>query len=357
MSCLDKIIGLSQTECACFDEDKPTDYNVSLSGVYLDELDGFPGLETLGSISNCEEGSIWKIMEKALEKSILQFKADMLSGMENAFKTRRPNFKGLIGDIAFNNTLILTQNKAGIRIRSHNVVGGYFDLTRIGLMFNATSSITIKVFSNLDQVNEIASYTMMTAANNTQFVRLTNPLRLPLWSETGHHIEYYLVYDLTGAYYPKNNKLDCGCGKKMDVSYKNWISLEGIRGNAGTMYNDFQSSNELNGLVIEGSFTCDSSRLICSDEYPLDFNSGRALQMAYAVRFKTAQSVIQKVLDTNEINRPNMLSREALYGKRNSFGKKYEEWIEYLVTNTEILNSDCLVCRENHNFQRGTIFS
>lgn len=354
--CLKNVIKLSRTQCECFDNGKPDDYNSGQSEVYLDELDGLQ-LEPLLASEGCEQGSLWDMMARARANATMEFKTDLLMCINSNMQSRRHNFQGIIGDAAQNATLNLTTDRAGIVIRPYEILGGYFELKRIGLLFNATSPITIKVFSNEDMENEIASYNMNTTANVLQYVTLSEPLKLPLWSNDVNNIEYYIVYDLTGAYLPKNNKLDCGCGGRSDVSYKSWITLHGISGNVGTDYSNYSTTKEINGLLLDGIFTCDSTRLICSDEYPLDFVNGKGLEIAYAIRFRAAVTLVQKILDSGEINRYTLLGREALYGKRAHFQKKYEEWLMWLCQNTTVVNTDCLMCKPSSTFVKGTILN
>lgn len=358
MTCLENIIKLSRTECECFDEGKPTDYNEGKSEVYLDELQGLT-LSGLQGSESCEAGGLWDMMARSRENAVLQFRSDLMAAIQMNYTSKRPNYSGTIGDLAFNSTLNLTEDKAGLVIRPYQIVGGYMTINRLALMFNVTAPITIKVYNNEDYTTEIASYNVNSAANTVQYVALSVPLKLPLWSTSVSTLEYYIVYDLTGAYLPKNNKLDCGCGKSVSVTWKNWISMHGIKGSSSSTFNTYATTKELNGLAVDATFSCESGRLICSEEYPLDFsgNDGRAMQIAYAVRFKAGEMLVQKILDSDAINRYTLMNREALYGKRAHYQKKYEEWILYLVENTEILNTDCLICRPNPNFVKGTIFS
>jgi hypothetical protein len=353
MTCLDNIIKLSRTTCECFDA--PEGYNVGQSEIYLDELEGI-SLGGLSGTENCEQGDIWAMLDRARTNAILQFKSDLLSCIGSNFRPRRNDYKGLIGETNFNASLSILNTYAGVALRPYEIVGGYFELKRIGLMFNVTGPITVKVYSN-ESTTEIASYSMTTAANALQYVTLEEPLKLPLFSNLVSNLEYFIVYELDGSFQPKNNKSDCGCGKQNTaVSFKNWLTIHGIKGDSVSSLSNFQTSKELNGLVLDGVFTCDKTRLICSDEYPLDFeNDERAMDYAYAIRYKAGMLLVQLILDSSNINRYTIMGREALYGKRAHYEKKYQEYVAYLCENTEIVNTDCLVCRPNPNYQIGNI--
>jgi hypothetical protein len=81
------------------------------------------------------------------------------------------------------------------------------------------------------------------------------------------------------------------------------------------------------------------------------------MDYAYAIRYKAGMMLVQLILDSSHINRYTIMGREALYGKRAHFEKKYQEYVAYLCENTEITNTDCLICKPNPNYAIGTILS
>lgn len=353
MGCLDNIIKLSRTECECFDTDKPVDYDEGQADVYLDELEGL-SLNLLDSVTDCENGNIWDKMDRARANASQRLKADLLACIGLTYMSRRPNYTGLIGDVKFSQTLNFSQTKAGIVIKVPKIEGGFLKIRRLGVIFNAVASVTINIYSNVDMDNAIGTYTFNSAANTVQYASLNTPLELPLWSTEVDKLEYYLVYDKVG-FLPKNNKTDCGCGGKSPLLWKNWLSVQGIRGD-NTEYDNYTTSSELNGLVVDGDLYCQTGRLICSDERPLDFeNDGIAMQLAFAVRFKAGELLLEEILASAEINRYTMLDRETLWGKRNHYRKKYDEWVQFLCENIEPGYNDCLKCRPNSNISKGTI--
>lgn len=355
MNCLDKVIKLSRTECECFEA--PEDFNKGQSEVYLDELEGI-NLNILGGAQNCEEGNIWQMMDRARLNATLAFKADLLSKLENNYVPRRPNYSGLLGQSAFTSTLNFSQTIAGQEWSFNRIIGGKIKIKRIGLAINATQVVTINIYDN-DQhkTSPLGTYNISATANELTYGVLSTPLELPLWSDNVSNLKYYAVYTVSG-FYPKNNKTQCvPCsGGVKHVAWINWLSVKGIKGN-DTEYSSFSKSDELMGLVFDVDLNCNPQRIICSDEYPLDFETGRAMQIAYAIRFKAGALLIDTILSSPEINRYTMMDREALYGKRNHYRAKYEEWILYLSENSPVINNDCWICKPSNLLKRGTIFS
>lgn len=355
MECLEKVIKLSRTECACLEDDKPAEYNEGQCEVYLDELEGLT-LDVLNGAANCEKGSLWDMMLRARENATLQFKADLLASLENNWVPRIPNYSGLIGETQFTSTLSFSETKAGQLVVFPRVVGGQMTIRRIGLIMNASTSIQVSVYNN-DENSEtpIAQYTIPVTGSALSYGDLETPLVLPLWSPNVNNLEYYFIYEVSG-FMPKNNKTNCvpcSGGAKI-VAWQNWVQVYGIRGNT-TEYDSFNRTTELNGIVLDAALSCDAPRVICSEEYPLDFNTGRAMQIAYAIRFKAGALLIDELLSSKEINRHTMMDREALYGKRNYYRSSYEQWVKYLAENTEVINNNCWICRTNKLMSKGFI--
>lgn len=353
MACLDNVIKLSRTECECFDP--ATGANEGQSEVYLDELEGI-NLKLLSGAENCEQGEIWDIMVKARENATLALKADLLGCMQSRTMPKKPNYSGIVGSVINNASLSLTTSKAGILVKPYPTVGGTMTIRRIGLIMNASVAIQIQVFDNDEyQDTPIAQYTINSVANSITYGTLTEPLVLPLWSKNVNCLEYYFVYTISG-FQPRNNGITCvPCsGGATRVVSDNWMSIKGIKGD-GTDYASFVTTGELNGLVLDADLSCEGSRVICSDEYPLDFTAGNGLQIAYAIRYKAGAILMDSILSSDEINRYTMMDREALYGKRAHYQKMYHDFIAYLCENTQYINNDCWICKPSNHISRGTI--
>ncbi len=282
--CLTNIIKLSRTECECFEEGQPNDFNEGQSEIYLDELDGL-NLKMLGSIADCQTGGIWGMMAWARDEAAKQFKADLLSCIGTNYKPRRPVYTGLIGQTSFTSSLAITQDKAGVRIAFQQIKGGTMKVNRIGLAMNSSAAVTVDVYDNdANQTTPIASYTINSTANTLIYAALGTPLVLPLWSSNVNKLEYYFVYTRSGIQ-PKDNKSDCGCGG-VPPGWTNWITIKGIQGSTSE-YHSFSSTKYVNGIILDVDFRCQTSELICSDNHPLDFeNDGWDMQIGYANRWK-----------------------------------------------------------------------
>ena len=72
MDCLTNIIGLSDTDCDCWDDTKPVDFNelnTSSSGLFISEPKTVP-LRIVGGSGDCENGGIWDVLVQARDGAV-----------------------------------------------------------------------------------------------------------------------------------------------------------------------------------------------------------------------------------------------------------------------------------------------
>jgi len=296
MECLENVIKLSNTECECFSAEKPDDYNEGQSNVVLDELEGL-NLRMISGAENCEEGGLWNLMAKSRTNAEQAFKADLLSCLESKYMPKRENYSGLLGQRTFNASLSISDPVAGQVLKFPRIVGGKIKIKRIGLIMSATTTVTINVYDNADYATTpLGTYSINSVANDVAFGSLVTPLELPMWSNTESNLEYYFVYTISG-FQPKNNKTEClPCsGGVKQVVWANWLKVKGIKG-TGTDYANFSQTDEINGIILDADLTCDSTRVICSAEHPIDFNTGKGLYIAYSIRSKAGARLAGEIL-------------------------------------------------------------
>lgn len=351
LNCLDKIIGLSTTLCSCFDDGKPVDFSESNSGLQLDKLEGLE-LRTIKGDVECGDNNIWDKMDTARANATLAFRTDLLAAIGEVTRERRKMFQGIIGQRTFNADRINGKVYNGLVIRCADIKGGEFTLKDIKTLMNANANFSVEVWNN------IQTTPLLTIPNiNALAGQLTdNPLTpdplltFPLWTEEctdpSFSLEYYIVYNPVG-FEPKNNKVDCGCSKRNE--WESWAWVEGICGDDITERQRWNKANFANGLVLDIQFNCNTAELICGgQDEPLDFiNDAKAMVMAYAIRFKAGEILIEDILASGNINRYTMLAKERLWGKRNHFVKEYNSRIQYLASRLDTSSNDCLACGDD----------
>lgn len=344
LSCLDNIIGLSRNECTCYDAGKPIDWNVSKSGLFLDEIEGLE-LKIIKGDVECGENNIWDKMERARENAKLAFRTDLLAEISKVTNSRRKTFNGTIGQVKYTKNRILGKVYNGLVIQNCNIQGGEFTIKGIKTLMDSSVSFTIEIWNNI-QDTPLVTIPGINAIAGTVTDNPFAPdpmLTFPLWTDECDDLEYYIVYNPVG-FNPKDNKLSCGCSRKNE--WEHWAYLQGISGDDITEREYFLRDNYANGLLLDIQFNCNTSEIICGgkDGYVDYENDSNAMLMAYAMRFKAAELLIEDILASGNINRYTMLQKERLWGKRNHYVKEYDGTIAYLSTQIDLFSNDCLKC-------------
>jgi hypothetical protein len=214
--CLQYVIGLSQTSCECFADDKPLDYDRSDSGIYLDQLEGL-NLNLVDSANDCDQGSVWDIMLRSKENAIKSFKADLIGSLLTKYKQKRQPFSGVIGSKSSKNTLNLQTTYAGERIYSSNIIGGVMKIKRLGVFMNATNSFDVEIYNQYD-ADPLYVIPVSSVANQLYWNDVD--IELPMNLETQDDPNYYIIYPVSGMQ-PKDTANGCGCSSSVYKYYWN----------------------------------------------------------------------------------------------------------------------------------------
>ena len=370
--CLQYAIGLSTTECACFTVDQPANTDTSESGLYLDRVDGLE-LKTLDATTDCETGNLWEMMDLARTEAIKEVKATLLQGIATLARLARQPWTGVIGDaIKFNKSHDPGTAKASFSVICADILSGYMKLKEIYLMFNATASFDITLYSNY-QEDPIGTWTVTSLADKVKIFTLPEPLELQMSHPSVRDVQYWLVYDLGAGFLPKNSLISCGCGsivpewnpaypvfykgpatvagKAIKERWAEFVMARGMQGNDIADRRSWAHTVESNGLAIGAVFGCRNEEVICKDTMDYTGNA-YAMVLAYAILFKAAEKLVEKILATSKLNRYTLLDKERLWGKRNHYRAQHDSrqtWLAEQISQPEILNSlsDCFTCRND----------
>lgn len=350
LSCLSNIIGLSETECPCFDTDKPVDFDESNSGIYLDQLEGF-NLDLASGADDCGKGGIWERMEQARRNAIIDYKNNLMGCVGQNYKPRIKTFDAQLGNSTYQGSLNYTQSFVGLKITPIQVKDGYIVLKRIGVLVNASVPVTVRVYNNVPSNGDESTLLFQSPpinaiADTITWAALTTPLELPMWNYD-KQVRYFIVYVMDGAYQPKDNKKDCGCNGA-SRPYLQWLDYFGIVGN-DLDFTNFSQTNSANGMSLEIQVKCKATNVICSDEYPMNYeDDSDALNAAYAIRFRAGARLYEDLLNSGKINRFTLFNREYVQAKITEWNTEYMNWINYLCANIDVGLNDCLICKTNN---------
>lgn len=348
-SCFDYIVGFSRKEDVCVMDDWDSNYAISDSGLYLDELPGMPQrfISSLGG-----NYDIWEKMTNALENAVNQFKTDILGEILKYFEPQRKRFRGDIGYKSFTTTLSdYTYN--GLRMYS-DIIGGAYILRGVWLILNVSEFVQLDIY---DEYDLLYSRVLQSVANKPYYNAL-NPISLPLGGN------YYFLYQTTGL--PYNNKLTCNCGTykwcfdTMNPCYKSsrdtwteWAMIAGVAGDDLAIRDDWTTSRDGAGMVLHGDFTCDILATLCSDHSDWTGNE-IDFAIANAIWFKAGEFLSTYIMDSEEVSRKTLLGVEQWNANRAYFNTRYTSMINFIAENFEETRNECLQCKSPFGFSLKT---
>lgn len=349
MGCLDNIVGLTQKDCECFTDDRPDDYNISKSGLYLDELKGL-NVTNIDTSVDCGEESVWSLMLTELKNGERKFRTDLLTSISQRFKERFNHFSGTIGLRSYNNVVSAGQldDLVGLRLESNCIKGSCFVLYGIDAHFDATVvAMPVKIYRTGIEA-PIHEFTIDTEANLRKVNTLANPIELPLSIAGVDEFNYSIVYDVPVGVKPLNTKLyTCSCSR-LESEWSVWLIIDGINGPLFTTTSalDSYSTSKLTyGLNLVSEIKCKKGSIICDEGLDLDFeNDEIALQIAYAI-----QECSGVLLLTELLTRPDSafvaLNEELTLSLIEGYTESYNDRIQYIALNVSP-NNDCFTCSD-----------
>jgi len=279
LSCLDNIVGLSPTDCNCWDASKPVDFdtlNASSSGLYVADTDTIP-VRWVGGAADCENGGVWDLIIKAREKGV----SDMFTGFLLATQQVKTNqFLPFtkIGDNYKTAAELVKGSVAAFWIEPYRIKGGKIKIDSVELAFwdgiAGSTYVTIEVYSSLDLTTPITDgSTIATVIANKTFTKATfaNPITINLTDIRDDLNErLYFVYSIPSGARPVNNAIIIGCGCNNEDTYERnpWLQIScgygGVQADSvADLLSPVSSSTNMQGLVINASFECDYYSWLC----------------------------------------------------------------------------------------------
>ena len=374
-TCLEHVVGLSQTICDCWDTDKPVDFNTSLSGLYVSDL---VPIETTQSAADCERGGVWDLMQTARANAIKTFLADLPANLSLRNENRFNNFKGFAGSARFNSSLVtLTPGSfLGLTIKPYNIKGGKIVLDGIELALDNIATplaVDVYVYSSVDLYTPIATTTVnLTDANTLTPADFAVPLVIDCgntdaqgYTTNDPDLEYYVVYQLpANARYVNNPIIEAKtacCGRAKTVAGRDsypWLSYMEMSGIESPAVADLfaaprNTTTAANGLRLKMQTYCDGLGWLCGLSY--DPNGANYAEysrgVAYCLQQLIAAELCKLILQSGNINSMIIWSKERLMGMANHYKKNYMETALWVAANYPPNLVDCYSCKKTMSKQ------
>lgn len=357
--CLKTAIGLSQRDCNCFDP-KPTGWNVSESGLFIDSIDEGVPLEFPAGTAGCGEGGVWDMLERARVAGIQEFIIGFLTTtMRNAGNSIVPT-RGEIGDNKNDTALIVNNPVVGFALKFKTMRGAACTINGISMTMAGAATFTVKVFrSDGDYSTPIFSQAITTLNNKKTTFNLTSPWVLPFTDDLGNPYTYHVVYERTSGILPRNNVFNCGCGSQI----RHWDPyLQRYKGFALTSWGDLNENVDgyddfTYGIQLDTSFSCDATKWICINklQYQTD---GFAAVIAKAIQLYSVNKLLGGILNSTAINRFTLLPKDGIISRLNANNKSLEAQMIWLGQNMHTYASsmtDCFTCKADNVFVKQEI--
>ena len=376
LDCLNNIIGLSDTDCNCWDSSKPVDFdtlNESLSGLYVSQPNTIPIRWTNGA-ADCENGGVWDLLIQARKDAVRDLVADFLAANSQVRKEQFLPFTK-IGDPYYKRATLVRGDVAGAYIEPYDIRGGKIRVESVDLTFFsgivAPVDVDISIYSSLDLDTPLATATANITANK---VTATAVFPTPYIIDMGEIREdlnerFYFLYEVPTGAVPVYNDTEKGCNcsrksKYRDNPYLQVMHVGGAQTDAVTnVITNTLSSGGMNGLVINASMECDYYTWLCElAQKPNELTSqgGQRLKLGMAladgIQAKAVANLAQSIINSGRINYYTMvLDVKPLYIAMNSNLKVYQKAIDNLVYYMPEDVTDCLVCATDKRMRKSAI--
>ncbi|WP_343320207.1 hypothetical protein [Sphingobacterium multivorum] len=352
MECLDKIIGISNTDCECTTQDISSEDKKSNSGIYLDEVEGGLKLSDLNNI-DCE--NFVEKARRARKRATDQFIESILAqyATEGGYSQKYEKFDGRIGKVEHLRTMTNIPKFAGLRLRTSLIRGSSIKISSIGLLWGSETTVKLSIYRCYDDADDlefIKEINIQTLANIQSLHKLDELLELPLADERNLPIDYYFVYDTSVSGFPRDNQATCTCGG-MERILKSYMSLGGVIADSLEGIKNSASWVNAHGIYMNAKIDCTSKAAVCN-LLELDHSN----TIAHAIAYKAQEFLIEDVMSSGNMNRITMLSNEHMWGKRNHFRKEFDNRIMWLVQTYPFEKvNDCVECDQNNIMYKGII--
>ena len=355
--CIKSFVGLSSRDCNCLLPNRPTDYNISRSGYFLDDMKGGVSLKFAGNAVDCGDNGVWAALEKARNEGIMSFLTDFIENATRQNTERYKAFKGQIGKDQQTQYVFLDQSRpyVGVELRPKSIKGGVFRLKNVSISVSTALPIDVLVYNSLDFGTPLHVLPMLGGVGVRRSVAVNHDL--PTTDEYGKAISYYFVYN-RGTAMPHDNMFSCGCGGE-NLVYDEYLHTGGFQVQGIADLEQKVTSNTLcatdnytMSIIIKGEWHCEGLAFLCGLD-PSDYGYGATV--AKAIQLYAVNALITGLSKSNNVNFYTLLNTEVMAHQYNSNAKELREKMTWLAQNIPADGSDCYICKESQTLKKVAI--
>lgn len=338
LSCLDTLIGLSSRDCNCTSGSRPSGYNTSATGYYLDDYEyGVPMSDAGVASTDCGESSVWDVYSTARSNAIRDVKVDIQQALTSERDSNVINWRGTIAKAEATSYLSNTSGTAGMQVRpKYRLKDATLVVKAIWLGLDTTKSVALNVSSN-DGSFTGSSVSLNATAGTWVRNALETNIELPLYSIARTDVKYNFTFDLDGAKVYQNRISCCS-----PPQWMNHLEVGGVIESGDFSDTTLYANSYGYGVVLEAYFSCNKLDWICDLEEMngLDFRDylGRVIQ------FKAAIKLIDKITNSGNVNYYTLLGADQLQERKAMLSHMYAEYITWIAQNFPDNISSCWGC-------------
>lgn len=344
--CLKTAVGLSEVDCECSTESRPEDYNASLSGYYLDDLEHGVPLVYPSNAAGCGDNNVWELLERGRKAGVNDFAERMAVALGQHKATAFREFSAWMADEK-TSSLIPTGNLntvIGIRLRTKPIKGGKLRIRKISLNLSVAGNYVLKVYNANDLTTTLAEYTIpVTTINKHNVYDLPTELVLDT-EDKGDYREYLFLYE-RGAAQPRNVQFTCGCGS----NYRGWMEyIANYNGLSVAAFGDantpLHTTTNTMGIRLFMNAECDGTEFLCGDHLEFDKSDyGRVI--AKTIQLASINKLIHGILSSSRINIYTRANSDMLVEKMGRNEALIINRVEWLAYNLPDSLTDCYKCK------------
>lgn len=342
MDCFNHIIGLTRTECECFEDAFNEDARISESGLFLDEASERFSINSFNAIAGCD-GDLQSMLEKARSRGIQDFLFQLSQEIGTIYKPRIAPYQGKVGDNKYSGDLasVASNTVNALMLEMKTFKGASVVVDAITPYFNFTfDDFTVNVYkaikngNHFDDIEHVTEIKM--AISDTTHSKIAIP---NISLETGKNVVYLFAYELGPGELPKNNSNRCGCGST-EADLHKFVYPWGIGGDDIYSLKAEMKKPYINGLLLHIKAQCSIEDLVCDNYYD---NPLVKISIAHAIWYLSGSKLIVNLLKSDKINRYTMMDREAMQQDAYSLQGKATKSIKWLAANMKV-SGDCFIC-------------
>lgn len=324
--CLEKYVGLTQSDCECRPENLDDFDPESSIGLYLDSEKYSVPLQFIGSKEDCDSGDLISILTGARKRGVNEFISLMSRSVKDRYGYLDLPISFFVGQNKENGSLSIPETYKGIEIRPREKYrNGITTISGIWIKGNEGEDFEIKLIR--DGVEDDSVW-----VESYDGGKIEVQWALPS-TDNGRQVAWKVIGDYPNA---RNIKLKPCCSGV--AAWRDYIHVEGIASNNSDGSDGRHNVGYSNGIRLDASFHC-GHQWLCGNNNDTDGLGRQIGEGAYLMSVIELLSFLE--------NRPNPSTPvpiETIAMKKDQAWEQLMMRVEWIIENAGNRLSGCANC-------------